>query len=158
MFNTLNMTHRPRTSPEDNLLWRLFCSIPILGSAVWCSNERHSLSPAGSLAGGVSPRYFRSPSSGLFVHYRTWSPSVKPRGVVYILHGIFEHIERYSHVAEFWARKGFVVHGLDHQGHGASEGDAGYFYSFAAMVSDALHLAREVVPSSEGLPRFLFGG
>ena len=149
--------HRPRTSPTDNILWRAVCSVPILGSLFWCANEKHSLHSS-SEASPVPQRYFRSPTSGLLVHYRVWHPSTeRPRGVIYVLHGIFEHVERYSHVGEAWAKAGFIVCGLDHQGHGKSEGDAGYFFSFDAMVADALHLAKVVQPSPEGVPRFLFG-
>ena len=145
---------RPRTSPSDSLLWRLGCSIPLLGSLVWCSQGRHSLPPS---SGPVPPRFFRSPSSGLLVHHRTWAPAGPPRAVIYLLHGLFEHVSRYSHVGEAWAAAGFLVHGLDHQGHGQSEGDGGYFTSFASLVQDALHLAQEVHPAPAGVPRFLFG-
>jgi hypothetical protein len=105
----------------------------------------------------VPERYFRSPSSGLLVHHRSWLPAGPPRGVVYLLHGLFEHVERYTHVGAFLAAAGFAVHGLDHQGHGQSEGDGGYFSSFDSMVADALHLAQVALPAPEGVPRFLFG-
>jgi hypothetical protein len=110
---------RPRTAPTDSFFWRFCCGIPILGSAVWCSNGNHSLPPG---SGAVPPRYFRSPSSGLLVHQRSWRPAGPPRAVIYLLHGLFEHVERYAHVGEAWAAAGFLVHGLDHQGHGQSEG------------------------------------
>jgi acylglycerol lipase len=147
---------RPRTDPTDPLLWRFGCNIPLLGSLVWCSNGKHSLAPHPREA-SLPPRYFRSPASGLLVHHRSWVPTGKPRAVIYVLHGLFEHIERYTHVGEAWAQAGFAVHGLDHQGHGQSEGDPGYFASFDGMVADALHLMREAAPAPVGVPRFLFG-
>ncbi len=150
------MRARPRTDPADSLLWRAACAVPLLGSAVWCSNAAHSLRPS---AAAEPEAYFRSPATGLLVHHCSWAPAggAAPRAVIYLLHGIFEHVARYAHVGEAWAAAGFLVHGLDHQGHGRSEGDAGYFAAFSAMAADALHLARAVRPAPEGVPRFLFG-
>ena len=145
---------RPRTGPTDNVFWRAACAVPILGSAVWCTYGKHSLPPA---TGAPPERYFRSPSSGLLVHHRSWLPAGPPRGAIYLLHGLFEHVERYTHVGEFWAKRGFLVFGLDHQGHGQSEGDGGFFSSFDSVVADVLHLAQVALPAPEGVPRFLFG-
>ena len=66
--------HRPRTSPSDNLAWRALCALPLIGPAVWASNERHSLSRAPIPSSPFPPRYFQSPTSGLLVHHRTWQP------------------------------------------------------------------------------------
>ena len=51
-------------------------------------------------------------------------------GVVQIVHGMSEHIERYEEFAGFLTRRGFVVTGEDHLGHGKSvteDGNYGYF-------------------------------
>ena len=48
------------------------------------------------------------------------SSSVYPRGIVQILHGMAEHIERYRGFAEYCISRGFIVCGLDHVGHGKS--------------------------------------
>lgn len=50
---------------------------------------------------------------------RLWLPeSGQPRGVVQIVHGISEYIDRYAPVARFLSSHGFVVAGCDHLGHG----------------------------------------
>lgn len=64
---------------------------------------------------------FRFPSCDgqhqIFV--RQWLPSSgQPRGVVQIVHGVSEYIDRYTPVARFLNEQGFVVAGDDHLGHG----------------------------------------
>ncbi|MBQ3106903.1 MAG: lysophospholipase [Eggerthellaceae bacterium] len=47
-------------------------------------------------------------------------PGVNPRAIVQLVHGMSEHIERYDDFACYLARKGYVVCGEDHVGHGKS--------------------------------------
>ena len=51
-----------------------------------------------------------------------WAPLGAPRGVVQLTHGMGEHLLRYDHLATTLAAAGFVVHGQDHRGHGATAG------------------------------------
>lgn len=44
----------------------------------------------------------------------------KPRGVIQIVHGMSEHIDRYDHFARYLVSCGFVVCAEDHIGHGHS--------------------------------------
>lgn len=53
-----------------------------------------------------------------------WIPEAFHK-VLVIVHGIGEHIGRYAHMAEFFNQKGYVVIGIDHYGHGRSEGKRG---------------------------------
>ena len=46
-----------------------------------------------------------------------------PRGIVQIVHGMSEHVERYAPFASFLVSKGFVVCANDHVGHGKSASD-----------------------------------
>lgn len=47
----------------------------------------------------------------------------QPKGVVQIVHGMAEHIERYDHFARYLVSQGFVVCAEDHIGHGHSVPD-----------------------------------
>ena len=49
-------------------------------------------------------------------------------GVVQIIHGMAEYVERYAEFAQFLTEKGFVVTGEDHLGHGGSVGENGCGY------------------------------
>jgi alpha-beta hydrolase superfamily lysophospholipase len=51
---------------------------------------------------------------------RRWDPAGEPLGVVQLVHGMGEHIQRYGAVARSLTDAGFVVYGHDHRGHGAS--------------------------------------
>ena len=58
-------------------------------------------------------------------HTDTWDPEsgypdLPPRGMVLIVHGLGEHAERYTHVADQLLEWGFAVRAYDQRGHGRS--------------------------------------
>ena len=65
------------------------------------------------------------------IHAIRWIPQKgEIKGIVQIVHGMVEHIDRYDEFANFLAQQGIVVVGNDHLGHGASvaqDSDRGYF-------------------------------
>lgn len=87
-------------------------------------------------------------------------PSVPPRAVVQLSHGMCEYIGRYEEVAGYLARNGYAVAGNDHLGHGdTAAGEYGYFGPDGARhILHDLHtmnqLARKRFP---GLPVILLG-
>ena len=70
------------------------------------------------------------------LHLRLWSPSVKPRALVLILHGYAEYGGRYAHVAEALVKNGLAVLAPDHVGHGLSEGERALITDFGLVVDD----------------------
>ena len=65
------------------------------------------------------------------------------RGVVQIVHGMAEYVERYEEFAEYLTSKGFVVTGEDHMGHGKSVGKDGK-YGYFCEQDPATVLVRDV--------------
>ena len=64
------------------------------------------------------------------IHAIEWKPEGEVKGVVQILHGMVEFINRYDRFANFLAARGYYVVGNDHLGHGASvvsDDSHGYF-------------------------------
>jgi acylglycerol lipase len=63
---------------------------------------------------------------GLELFRRWWrddqADSDPPRALIVLVHGAGEHSGRYEHVAERLVGDGYVVHALDHRGHGRSQG------------------------------------
>lgn len=52
--------------------------------------------------------------------YRWYDPQRKIKGILQIVHGMLEYIERYEELAERMASEGYFVIGHDHLGHGDS--------------------------------------
>jgi lysophospholipase len=91
--------------------------------------------------------------------WQSWSPAGDQpyKGVVTIAHGYGEHVGRYHHVAARLNEAGYVVYGLDHQGHGRSAGKRGRI-SLAAAVTDLDQLIVTVSRARHPeLPQFLLG-
>ena len=86
-----------------------------------------------------------------------------PIGVVQIVHGMREHMGRYSNFAEYLCQHGFSVCGHDQLGHGlTAEQDGSYGYFGAkdgarALVRDAGRVTMSIQRRYPGLPIFLFG-
>ncbi len=53
-------------------------------------------------------------------------PSVKPKAVIQLAHGMCEYIERYEWFADFLTSRGYIVAGNDHPGHGGSSEPSEY--------------------------------
>ena len=69
--------------------------------------------------------------------------NVEIRGVIQIVHGMAEYIERYEELAGFLTEKGFVVTGEDHLGHGRSVGKRGR-YGYFCEQDPATVMVRDV--------------
>lgn len=57
---------------------------------------------------------------GVAVAGYRWEPDGAPRGVVQLTHGVGDHLRRYDHLAQTLTTTGFLVHGHDSRGHGAT--------------------------------------
>jgi alpha-beta hydrolase superfamily lysophospholipase len=101
---------------------------------------------------------FASPSDTTALATYTWDDVTDPVGVVQVAHGLAEHSERYGRLAEALNAAGYVVHALDHRGHGASITDrAGDFgaVGFEGLIADVAAYGASLRAASPGLPLFL---
>jgi acylglycerol lipase len=96
-------------------------------------------------------------SKGLRIAWRSWLPESEPRAVVVIAHGAGEHIGRYEHVAARLVSERYAVYGLDHRGHGHSEGPRALVDRVAYTVSDLDQLVVLAAGEHPGLDVFLLG-
>jgi acylglycerol lipase len=64
------------------------------------------------------------------IYYQSWLPEGEPRGVLLIVHGLGEHSGRYGNVVNHFVPLGYAVYGIDHFGHGKSEGERVYVKRF----------------------------
>ncbi len=95
------------------------------------------------------------------IHACCWTPEGATEGVVQIVHGIAEFIERYDDFACYLNSLGYVVVAEDHMGHGQSfrEGTVrGYFEGgWFAAVDDTYRLMKDTMAKYPNVPYILFG-
>ncbi|MEV0622467.1 lysophospholipase [Nonomuraea sp. NPDC050404] len=87
---------------------------------------------------------------------REW-PRDLPRYLALLVHGYGEHIGRYEYVADRLVGHGAAVHGLDHMGHGRSEGDRVLVTDFEDVVTDVHTMAEQAAAGHPGVPVVLIG-
>lgn len=85
------------------------------------------------------------------------------KAVVFLNHGMGEHIERYEEFAEKLVEDNFIVYGHNHRGHKDSiSANETYGYinaddGFQVMVEDSLKIIELIKNEYPSLPLFLFG-
>ena len=95
--------------------------------------------------------------NGVKFHLQAWEPDAKSKAVVVLLHGLGEHIARYSVVSEALVKAGFDVMGFDLRGHGRSGGRRGHTPNYEALLDDIDILLNRVTDRYPRRPVFLYG-
>ncbi|MGD9604557.1 MAG: lysophospholipase [Bacilli bacterium] len=86
-----------------------------------------------------------------------------PKGVVLIVHGMAEHIERYVDFVKMLTDNGFIVYGHNQRGHKGSiiqkdyYGYLGDFVGFDTLVSDVNEIIDIIKQDYPALPVFILG-
>ena len=108
--------------------------------------------------------YFESRDGVSKLHAIVWSDKTKnPIGILQIIHGMAEYIDRYDDFARFMVGKGFVVVGDDHLGHGDSVGENGTYGYFCkkdpatVLVRDEHRLKKLMEAKYPGVPYYILG-
>ncbi|HEX2907737.1 MAG TPA: alpha/beta hydrolase [Phototrophicaceae bacterium] len=96
-------------------------------------------------------------ADGFNIHTEAWLPESDPKAIVLFSHGIAEHMGRYPHVAAYLVEHGYAFYGLDHRGHGQSDGQRAYFDRFEAVVDDLKTYFDCVRTAHPGKKIFLYG-
>ncbi len=89
-------------------------------------------------------------------HCVRWT-GAEPRLVVVLSHGYGEHIGRYADLAADLTASGAIVYGLDHMGHGKSEGEPAVISGFNDAVADLHQVAAQAAAENVDLPVVLLG-
>lgn len=108
--------------------------------------------------------YFDSRDNDTKLHAVRWMPdSENVAGIVQIVHGMAEYVERYEELATYLTDRNFVVTGEDHLGHGKSVpegGQQGYFCEqdpATVVVRDVHRLKKMTQELYPGVPYFILG-
>lgn len=96
-------------------------------------------------------------SDGLKIHTEAWLPEGDIQAVVLLVHGLGEHVGRYGHVGEKFNSAGYAVYGLDHRGHGKSEGLRAHFDRFEQPINDLKQYLDRVKAAQPGKKLFIYG-
>jgi alpha-beta hydrolase superfamily lysophospholipase len=74
--------------------------------------------------------------NGLELYHVAWLPDKEIKAVIIAVHGLAEHIGRYKNVVDYLIPRGYAIYGLDHRGHGKSQGIKGYVDRFDDYITD----------------------
>ena len=104
---------------------------------------------------------YLSSNGSTLIHCVKWVPE-NPIGVIQIVHGITEHIDRYEEFASYMVNQGYIVIGNDHLGHGKSiitdnpKMFIGQLGSWNYLVKD-INTLYEIITEEYKLPTYLIG-
>lgn len=85
------------------------------------------------------------------------SPGDNPAGVIILVHGIGEHVHRYTHWAGYFKAENFAFVALDLPGHGNSEGGRGRIKKYSDVYEMIDVLVKTVRRTFSGVPVYLYG-
>jgi len=110
----------------------------------------------------VEEFYFDSANKTNKIYCKKWIPIGEPKGILQIVHGMTEFIERYNEFAQFLANQGILVVGHDHMGHGKSvnsQEEWGYFSKHGSVdaLEDIHTLTKMIKEQYKNVPYCILG-
>ena len=95
--------------------------------------------------------------NGQKIFYRNWKPSIAPKAIMVLVHGLNSHSGYYQSFAEQLSNNGFIVYAIDLVGRGNSEGERYYISDYQAVVEDIDQLVNIAQKENSSLSVFLLG-
>lgn len=105
----------------------------------------------------ITIKYAKLPH-GLVYFYQHWVPE-NPKALIIMVHGLGDHIGRYSELVNRLSGKGYACALFDGRGNGRSEGRRGHvddFYDWVGDLTSFIEFSQGQVPHDT--PTFLIGG
>jgi acylglycerol lipase len=91
------------------------------------------------------------------IYYQGWLPDGEVKVVLFLVHGLGEHCCRYENHVNYFVPKGYAIYGLDHLGHGKSDGEQEVIERFSDYT-DTLSIYYKMVKGWQpGKPIFIMG-
>ena len=91
------------------------------------------------------------------IYHQSWLPEGEAKAVLIIVHGLAEHSGRYTNVVNHFVALGYAVYGIDHRGHGQSDGARVYVDRFNDFIDPLKHYFDMVRGWQPDQPIFLMG-
>lgn len=98
--------------------------------------------------------------TGQSLEARKWIPEGKIRGIVQLVHGMAEHIDRYHGVGNALAEAGYLAVGHTYLGHGGNAPIHGYFgdnEGWQYLIDDVDGLRKQISAEYPDLPYVILG-
>ena len=99
---------------------------------------------------------FKTPN-GTNIYYQNWQPEGEPKAILLIVHGLAEHCGRYMNIVNHFIPLGYAVYGLDHVGHGKSDGTRVYVDRFSDFINPLKTYFDMIRGWHPGKPVFIVG-
>ncbi len=96
-------------------------------------------------------------SNGMILRGLVHSPGENARAMIILVHGLGEHVQRYSQWIEMFKNEGIGVVAVDMPGHGRSPGRRGNISGYELikeMIDILINTAKQTFP---GIPLFIYG-
>jgi len=91
------------------------------------------------------------------IYYQAWLPDGDVKAVLFVVHGLGEHSGRYMNHVNRFVPLGYAVYGLDHLGHGKSDGQREVIDRFSDFTSTLTTYYGMVKGWQPGKPIFILG-
>jgi acylglycerol lipase len=98
-----------------------------------------------------------SATDGTRLYWQSWRPDGTPKALLFLVHGLKDHSERYADAAATLNGRGFAVAAFDLRGHGRSDGRRAWVRRFEEYLDDLDLVLRTVGAEYPTTPTFLFG-
>jgi len=91
------------------------------------------------------------------IYYQAWLPDGNVKAVLLVIHGVAEHTGRYMNIVNHFVPLGYAIYGLDHLGHGKSDGQRVYVDCFEDYTEPLETFFNMVKGWQPGKPIFILG-
>jgi acylglycerol lipase len=91
------------------------------------------------------------------IYFQCWLPESEPKAVLLIVHGLAEHSGRYMNIVNHFVPLGYAVYGMDHLGHGKSDGTRVFVRRFEDYTNTFKIYFDRIRRWQPGKPIFLVG-
>ena len=91
------------------------------------------------------------------IYHQHWLPEEAPKAGLLVVHGLAEHSGRYMNIVQQFVPSGYAVYGIDHIGHGKSDGERVFvdrFQDYVITLKKYVDMIRNWQPDK---PLFLIG-
>jgi len=93
----------------------------------------------------------------LKVYHQAWFPEGEIKAVLFIVHGVGEYSARYTNVINRFVPLGYAVYGVDHIGHGKSEGEREMVSRFEDFTEPLITCRKMIAEAHPGVPVIIYG-